>query len=293
MWQGGKLTNYRDMAISLGVSYSRTFGIMGVEAGLGYMYDKVSGRPKPSHFVLPSVKLTFDFGKVGLMPFVELQTNIKHNTLEALYADNPYIDYLAMQSSFGTMASTRSYDLHFGIMGTDRASKLAYRVYLGGNFMRDQMLWYVNEIGTFGFTQGRNTRLFAGAEVEYHPVGGLRLAASARAHLDNTLSFYAVSDPKIVANILAEYRLKRWKFGVSGDFVGRREWSGSDYVGGNYALVFFAPAYFNLKANVAFKVTNTIEAYVDGYNLLNQQMFSEPYYTDRGLTCLVGVKMDF
>jgi hypothetical protein len=57
--------------------------------------------------------------------------------------------------------------------------------------------------------------------------------------------------------------------------------------------VFFAPAYFNLKANVAVKVTNTIEAYVDGYNLLNQRMFSEPYYTDRGLTCLVGVKMDF
>lgn len=293
MWQGGKLANYRDMAINLGVSYSRTFGIMGVEAGLGYMYDKVSGRAKPSHFVLPSVKLTFDFGKVGLMPFVELQTNIKHNTLEALYADTPYIDYLAMQGTFGEMASTRSYDLHFGIMGTDRASKLAYRVYLGGNFMRDQMLWYMNEYGTFGFDQNSNIRLFVGAEVEYHPVGGLKLAANVRAHSDNTQSQYEVSDARLTAGILADYRLKRWKFNLAGDFVGARRWSGAVLEGGAVPLAFTAPAYFNLKANVAFKVTNTIEAYVDGYNLLNQQMFSEPYYTDRGLTCLVGVKMDF
>ena len=293
MWQGNNQADYRDMAINLGFGYARTIGIMGVEAGLGYMYDKVSGRTKPSHFVLPSVKLTFDLGKVGLMPFVELQTNIKHNNIEALYAENPYIDYLAMQSAFGTMASTRSYDLHFGIMGTDRMSKLAYRVYLGGNFMRDQMLWYMNEYGTFGFTQDNNNRLFAGAEIEYHPVGGLKLAANVRAHLDNTTSLYVVSDARLNAGILANYRLKRWNFNLAGDFVGARRWSGAEIDGGAVPLVFTAPAYFNLKANVAFKATNTIEVYVDGYNLLNQQMFSSPYYTDRGLTCLVGVKMDF
>lgn len=289
MWQGNKQANYREMAINMSVSYARTFGIMGVEAGIGYMYDKVSDRAKPSHFVLPSAKLTFDFGKVGLMPFVELQTNIKHNTIEAMYADSSFIDYIPMQSAFATMASTRSYDLHFGIMGTDHASKLAYRVYLGGSFMRDQMLWYVNEYGTFGFTQDDNNRLFVGAEVEYHPLGGLKLAANVRAHVDNTSSLYEVSDARLTAGILANYRLKRWNFNLAGDLVGARRWSDAMADSG----VFKAPAYFNLKANVAFKITNAIEVYVDGYNLLNQPIFDSAYYTDRGLTCMLGVKMDF
>lgn len=294
MWQGNKQANYRDMAINMSVSYERTFGIMGVEAGIGYMYDKVSGRAKPSHFVLPSVRLTFDFGKVGLMPFVELQTNIKHNNLESMYDANPFIDYIPMQGAFATMASTRSYDLHFGIMGTDHASKLAYRVYLGGNFMRDQMLWYVNEFGTFGFAQDDNNRLFMGAEVEYHPIGGLKLVANVRAHVDNTKSLYEVSDARLNAGILANYRLKRWNFNLAGDLVGARHWSIAMATDDAAPQVFTAPAYFNLKANVAFKITSAIEVYVDGYNLLNQkEMFHSPYYTDRGLTCMLGVKMDF
>ena len=198
-----------------------------------------------------------------------------------------------MAAEFNKMKSTRSYDLHFGVAGSDKRSKVAYRVYLGASFIRDYMFWYVNEIGTFGFAQGRNTRLFAGAEVEYHPIGGLKLAASARAHLDNTSSMYAVSDPKIVANILAEYRLKRWKFGISGDFVGRREWSGSDYVGGNFALVFFAPATFDLHADVSFKVNNGVELFVNGYNLLNQDIFDYAYYHRNGIGFMLGAKIDF
>ena len=293
LWQGDKQTGYRDVAANIGASYSRSFGIISLEAELQYMYDKVAGRDKASHFFMPAARLDFDFGMVEVQPYIELTTNITHNGIEALYSQNEFIAFMPMQGEFNKMASTRSYDLHFGVAGSDKHSKVAYRVYLGSSFIRDQMFWYVNEIGTFGFTQGRNTRLFAGVEVEYHPIGGLKLAASARAHLDNTLSFYAVSDPKIVANILAEYRLKRWKFGVSGDFVGRREWSGSDYVGGNFALVFFAPATFDLHADVSFKVNNGVELFVNGYNLLNQDIYDHAYYNRNSIGFLAGVKIDF
>ncbi len=293
LWQSDKQTSYRDMAVNLGVSYARSFGIIGVEAEVGYMFDKVSGRTKPSHFFLPAVKVDFDFGKVGIIPFVELQTNITHNTVESLYKTNPYIDYMPMQGAFNTMASTRSYDLHFGIKGSDRSSKVAYRLYLGGNFMRDQMLWYVNEMGTFGFTQDDNNRLFASLECEYHPIGGLKLAASARAHMDNTKSAYAVSDSKVTAGLLAEYRMKRWVFNISGDFRSARCWSGVMNEDGSVPVAFKAPAAFDLKANIAFKVTNSIEAYIDGANLLNQKIYHYAHYYNRGLGFMVGVKMDF
>ena len=293
LWQGDKNIDYRDMAANVGVSYARSFGIINLEAEVGYMYDKVAGREKTSHFFMPAVRLDFDFGKVEAQPFIELETNIKHNGIEALYAENEFIAFAPMQEMFNRVASTRSYDLYVGVGGSDKSSKVAYRVYLGSSFIRDQMFWYVNEIGTFGFSQGDNTRLFAGAEVEYHPIGGLKIAASARGHLDNTSAVYAVSDPKIEAGILAEYQLKRWKFGISGDFIGRREWSGSDFVDGKSVVAFEAPAVFDLHADVAFRVKSGVEVFANGYNLLNQRIYDHAYYYRNGIGFMVGAKIDF
>jgi hypothetical protein len=242
---------------------------------------------------MPAARLDFDFGMVEVQPYIEFETNITHNGIESLYGQNEFIAFMPMQSEFNTMASTRSYDLHFGLAGSDKSAKVAYRVYFGSSFVRDQMFWYVNEIGTFGFAQGDNTRLFAGAEVEYHPVGGLKLAASARAHLDDTSSIYAISDPKIVASILAEYRLKRWKFGISGDFIGRREWSGGDFVDGKSVVAFTAPAIFDLHADVAFRVKSGVEVFVNSYNLMNQDIYDHAYYNRNSIGFLAGVKIDF
>jgi hypothetical protein len=293
LWQGDDHTAYRDMAVSVGANYGRSFGIVSLEAELQYMYDRVAGRDKASHFIMPAARLDFDFGKVGVRPYIEVATSVKHNGLESLYSQNRYIAFVPMQGEFNKVASTLNYDLHFGVAGADKASKVAYRVYLGSSFIRNQMFWYINEVGTFGFAQGDNTRLFAGAEVEYHPVGGLTLAASVRGHLDRSKAEYAVSDPKLVAGVLAEYRLKRWVFGVSGDFMGARSWSGITVEEEVYTEPFTAPAVFDLHANVAFRATSRVELYVNGCNLLNQKIFDYAYYYRNALGVMAGVKIDF
>ena len=292
LWKGDAASRYRDVAFNVGVNYGRSFGVVDLKAEVQYMHDKVSDNRGRSYF-MPALCVDFNLDKVAIVPFIEFSTNIKHNNIESLYEANPFIDHAAMQSIFRTTASTRSYDLHYGIMGADRASKLAYRVYLGSSFIADQMLWYVSELGTFGFAQGNNNRLFVGAELEYQPVGGLRLAASARAHMDRTNSIYAVSDAKIVAGVLAEYCLQRWKFNLSGDFRSKRSWSGVANVEGVAPMAFTAPACFDLKANIAFKVTSSIEAYAEGYNLLNQPIFDYAHYYQNGIGFMLGVKIDF
>ena len=293
IWKDNGHAQYRDMAVNVGVNYARSFGIINLKAEVGYMYDKVSGRDKASHFFMPAARLDFDFGKVGIQPYVELATNVTHNGIEALYNQNRYIAFESMRAKFSQMASTRSYDLHLGMTGSDKASRVAYRVYLGASFMRDKMVWYVNEIGAFGFTQTDNTRLFAGAEVEYRPVGGLKLAANVRGHLDYTDSVYAISDPKLTAGVVAEYRLKRWKFGVSGDFIGRREWSSGELVDGKSVVAFEAPAVFDLNAEIAFRATTRVEVFVRGCNLLNQNIYDYAYYYRNGIGAMAGVKIDF
>ena len=293
MWKGDALTAYKNLSFNIAARYARCFGIVDFAAELQYKYDKVSGRAKPSHFFMPSAKVSIDFGKVGIVPYVELQTNVKHNGIEELYSANPFIAFAPMQHRFSTIAPTLSYDLHLGISGANRGATVAYRVYLGADFMNNKLFWYVNEVGTFGFAQDNNSRPYVGAEVEYHPIGGLTIAASARAHFDDTSSIYAVSDPAVVADVKVEYALKRWNFSLSGDFMGKRRWSYVANEMGEVAMALEAPAVFDLEAGIGFKATNVVEIYANGLNLLNQKIYDYAYYYRNGIGFMVGVKIDF
>lgn len=293
MWNGNNVDKYKDMSFDVAARYARNFGFVNVEAEMGYMYDKVSQRAKASHFFMPCAKVSFDLGKVGLMPYIELDTRVLHNGVESLYCANPYINFDAMQSVFATLPSTLSYDIYAGLSGADKNAKVAYRVYLGANFMRDQVLWYVDTKGTFGATTANNNRLFAGLEAKYNPVGGLTLSASARFHADNCNSDYEVSEARIVADVMAEYQLKRWRFHLAGDFVGRRGWSVVDKDSGAVALAMRAPAYFDLGVGVGFKASRSVEVYANGLNLLNSDIYDYAYYYRNGIGFMAGVKIDF
>ena len=293
LWKGDKYTNYQDMAANIAFSYYRKIGVMSLKAEMQYMYDKVNGRDKASHFFMPAVKLDFDFGKSGIRPYVEFATNVTHNGIESLYVQNRFVAFVPMMSYFNGMASTCSYDLHLGFAGSDRASKVAYRLYIGGSYILNHVFWYVNQIGTFGFAQENNARLFAGAEIEYHPVGGLKLAASVRGPLDKTNTEYAVSDPKFVASGVAEYRLKRWLFSVGADYIGKRTWSG--VAAGDIVITesFHAPVAIDLHAEIAFVATSRVELFVKGCNLLDKQIYDYAYYYRNGIGAMAGLKIDF
>lgn len=290
MWSATK-GDYRDMRFGATAEYSRIFGIMSLDASIGYMYDKVGGRTKASHFVMPGLKLRFDFGLDAILPYVELNTTVSQNGPSSLLDVNPYLDYEAARAAVDALPSTRSYNLAVGFSGTV-ASRLGYHLSLGANLMRDQVLWYVTEEGRFGVTPCSNNRLFVKADVEYRPIGGLLVAASFYAHADNKVSDYVVNDARMRAGLRAEYTYNRWQFSLSGDYTSKRNWSKVDNVG-MVVDKFVAPAYFDLSAHVSYKVKSFIEVYADGYNLLNSRIYDYAYYYAHGIGAMVGVKIDF
>lgn len=292
MWQ--MLHNsYGDVRIGGEISYARNFHFVNVDAGFGYIYDKVRDRTKPSHFITPRVNMQFNFDIDELMPYIDLNTTLSQNGFSSLYGINPFMDYDLMQEAILTMPSTRSYNLSVGFTGITLTSKLNYRLYVGANFMRDQLLWWVDPVGNFGVAQCSNNRIFVGADVEFRPMGGLLVAASVYAHTDNKVSPYVVNDPRVEASIEAQYTLKRWRFGINGQYVGARKWSGMIDEQGSAPVAFVAPGYFDLSLSVNFKVNRFVEAYIDGYNLLNQRIFEYANYYRNGIGFMAGVKINF
>ncbi|MBQ8366336.1 MAG: hypothetical protein IJX40_01205 [Alistipes sp.] len=285
---------YRDMRFGVTAGYARKFGVVGVDAALGYMYDKVAERAKPSHFFMPRAKVLFDTGIQAIAPYVELRTTVSQNSVAELYKINPYLNFDTSGNRLMSMPNTRSYDLAVGFSGSAASSRLEYHFYVGANFMRDQVLWYVDTPGTFGVAADNNNRLFVGVELAYKPVGGLLIEGSFYAHKDNCKSAYVVSDARMKANLKVEYQIKRWKMYVLGDFTGRRQWSGVIAAEDETApIAFVADPSIDLRAGVAFRAAKRVEIYADGYNLIGDDIFDYAYYYRNGAGFMVGAKIDF
>ena len=141
-----------------------------------------------------------------------------------------------MGAQFGKMANDLSYNLSIGFTGNVQ-TRFAYRAFFGVNFVQNQTLFYLTPEHNFSAVSANNTRLVYGAELEYMPIGGLRLGGSIMGVVDNVSSLYWSNDPAYEASIFAEYTLRRWHFGITSDFVGKRHWSQVDERGSLLAPV--------------------------------------------------------
>ncbi len=293
MWRGAKDLLSGDMRIGGSVGYARKFGFVSVEAGLGYMYDRVKLHSKASHFVLPRAKVLFDINRASFAPYVELSTDVSYNGPSSLYKLNPYIDYVAMGDRLAKMSNTLSYNLMLGFTGTLFESRLVYHAFVGANFMSDHLFWYVSRNGMFGVTTASNSRLCVGAGAEYTPVAGLKLALDVNYHYDFHSSKYAESEADLTGAFKAEYMLRRWKFYVGADMLGRRTWTVLPQVEGEPIREFAMPTCFDIGVGVSYRVNRFVEVFADGENLLNSRIYDFARYNRQGIGFMLGVKMDF
>ena len=293
MWSGIMPFDYLNTRFSAGVDYSYNFGIADLELGVGYMYDKVHGREKASHIVLPNAKLLFDLKTSAFAPYLAFDTNVSHNGAAALYAENPYLDFEAMNEHFSSMANTLSYDLSVGFTGVLSQSRFAYRAYVGFSFVKDDIFWYVPAPGLFAANTANNKRLIAGAELQYRPIANLLIGVGGHYRYDMNESNYVVSEPCWVADAIVEYRIKKFKVYAMTDVIGRREWSDMSSDTG----LFTTPTKVDLRAGVSFVVSQKCEIYADGYNLLNRTgdkaIYDYAYYYRNGIGFMAGVKFSF
>lgn len=280
-------TTYNDLRISAELEYSRDFGFVKLESGLGYMFDKVQDIEKPKNFILPRAKALFNVGLDYVTPYAEVNTTVSQNSAGSLYQMNPYIDYNVSQQTMLEMPNSRSFDIVVGAMGSLFKSSLRYRVYAGANLMKNSIVWYVTNHGNFGVATADNSRTFIAAELGYNPVGGLSLTANVMAHKDDTDSKYLFDAPKFRAEFMAEYTLKRWRFYALANMMGEREWTRES------EGTFKSESTVDLRAGVSFRASSKWKVYIDGYNLLNAKIYDYAYYYRNGMGVAAGVEIDF
>ncbi len=289
-WWGG---NRNELCVGGSVGYARRFGFFSVDASLGYLYDKVREQDKTLPYIMARAKILFDLNKASFAPYIELDTEVQHNNLSSLFRRNPYLDFAAIASEATTIDNTLSYNLSLGFTGTLFSSRVAYHLFLGANFMRDQLFWYITRPGMFGLKANNNNRFFVGLGTEIMPVAGLKIDLDFRYHFDNHSSEFEQSDPNMRGNIGVEYTLRKWKFYVKGDMIGAQKWSQLPTDEATQISVVTMPLSFDLGLGVSYRINRSFELYVDGENLINSEIYDFANYYRQGAGFMLGIKMDF
>lgn len=282
--------NRPELSLGGGVGYARKFGFVHLEAGLKYLYDKVKMQDKASHYLLPRAKVLFDLNKVSFVPYIEISSEVKHNTLEALYEANPYIWFDSNRLAIARLSNSLDYNLSLGFNGTLFSSRLAYHVYAGASFMRDHLFWCATDPGLYSVTTGNNARIFVGVGAEATPIAGLKLDLDFLYNFDNASAMYLLSEPNMRGNISAEYTLRKWKFYVGGELLGARSCS---VIREGVLSQYDMPLAFDLGAGLSYRINRHIELYADGKNLLNSKIYDFVDYYRPGAGFMLGIKMDF
>ena len=292
MWHS-TMGSYRDMRFGAAVEYARDFGLLDVEASVGYLYDRVRGMESASHYILPKLHLGFDFGIDALSPYIDLRSSVSQNSLSQLYNENPFIDYYASSDMLAKMPNTLSYNLAIGLSGVAFSSRLSYNIAVTANVMREQTLWYISQIGLFGVDAGDNNRFGVTADVEYRPIGSLVLGARFYAHADNSNGDYVADDARVGGDFRIKYTHKCITLYLLGEYTGVRRWSAVDADGNIVYEAFNSSGNLDLRAGIGLRISRGFELYADGYNLLNSRIYDLAYYYRNGIGFMAGVRIDF
>ena len=286
-YNGSKSYDYGDNIVRAGLRFGHDGGTVEYMLGADYYYDNLKGADD-THSVTPYLRLRFNVGRKGhFVPFIEADGEVRNNGWLALSRINPYV------LPGMTAKNTLEYNVRAGFAGNLGNNKFAYRIFIGATFASYDLFWYVQDYMWFGVETARRNTLYFDAELTYRPVSSLTLTAGAKgrsfsyeSELDNTI-------PAFEGCAGIEYKYRNWTFGAAADFDGVSYWTnrtGSKIVDWRTFKKSFTT---DLKLYIEWKYRNDVGFYLEGRNLLNEELYPIAYYRNYGIGGVFGVKVQF
>lgn len=277
-----------------------------VSAGAQFNHEQTElyGQRNSKNYLIPQLSI-YRSTRSTLQPFAQLGGEVRQNSFEQLAKVNPYI--------YGGAAAKSSTEYNFagGIMGQTGSSALSYKLYVGYQIELNAPFWALvvidepsysaTDVYTSYFvvdSSNLNTTSLNG-EINYSPITNLALSlkASYFAYSGAESSLYLNSRPKYNVELGAEYSLRRFMVGITGEFVGARSYSSMFYTNSSSVSIeeveVSLPAYFDLSAYAEYSRDSRMSFFVVGKNLCGANIYPYPLFRGFGAQVTAGVKINF
>lgn len=292
--------------VRAGARYGIDGGLIRLEAGADYYYNRVSGTQgiKSHSYVIPFARLDFNLGTRGLKPFLEVDGGVYENSYRSLTQQNPYVENPAVVDK-----SSVDYNGRFGIGGSLWRGKMNYRVYGAFSIHDHHVYWLGNrtvscdaagtpameeECGCFTPVLARQTVTSINGEVEYRPVTTLKMMLGVHGYLYNDDVKYGNGAPSFEGNFGIRYDGRKVAFGVGVLLQSERKWSVLVRDGEEHRTVSAAvPFGADLRVDFGWRVSDAVTLFAEGRNLANRPLYAIAGYREYGANFTVGVKANF
>ncbi len=307
-WGFKDLARYADNMLFAGLRYGYKSDLLHLLVGADYCYDRVKGRTKASHSVLPTVKASLNVGHRDIVtPFIEIESSIENNSFHSLIQRNPYVEFTERQFS---LPNTVNYDMRFGIEGRFAKDKFAYRLHAGMSFIENSIYWYNYDFQWLRAETARRNVLSLNLEMDYKPINRLVMSAGIHGYIINDFADIHLGERKIAIDggrapvdgyFKVRYDFGKVSVGASADFYGKAKWTSIERIDPEQApepanmrkRTVITPFYANLSLDVDWKVTKSCSIFVEGRNLANMKIYRWAWYRDLGIHFTAGARVNF
>ena len=284
----------------------RSGGLIDMSVGAKVLYDHnpADAVKKSRWHAFPYLTLSLNINDKGaVVPYVEIDGEVKNNSYYSLVRQNPYVAILGgtagSLSVDSVVPNTSLYNVRFGVSGHTADSKFAYRFYANMSFLLNDVYWYnINQIFFGVVSADRNIWSLCGV-VDYKPISQLLLTAQVKGSLYSNYSKVESAMPDFEAMLKARYTHKKFTVGLSADMRSKTYWTcvqdSSIFGGSSKSFSFEAPFWVGLNVYADWHVNKTCTVYVEGNNLLGDAMptYRWAFYREMGASFTVGAKIQF
>lgn len=312
-YDGGRgiktLKEYKSNTIAAGVRYGYTSrnSLVDLLAGVDYVYDKISTRPKAAHYLLPHMRLQLNVSSSGaVIPFIEAEGAMHNNSYRSLAYSNPYVEYWTGDNgvaSLLSLPSTVDYSIRGGVSGKVAHGKVGYRVFIDATFSENSIYWYNRDYMWLRPVAARRDVLSLNAEVDYRPLSNLTLGIGARGKLFK--DYASVADHELAGGespfdawFTARYKHRRFSVGAYARYCSAATWSSLIYDDPNDATIYRwkdarMKGYVDVGVECDVRINEDWMIFLEGTNLANMRIHHLAYYPEQGIRATVGVKFTF
>lgn len=307
-WGFKDLSRYADNMVYGGLRYGYKSDFLELLVGADYCYDRIKGRDKASHYVLPTAEIRLNVSRRDIVtPFVEIESSIENNSFHSLILRNPYIEFIERQF---TLPNTVNYDMRFGIEGRFAKDKFAYRLYAGMSFIENSIYWYNYDYMWLRPEADRRNVMSLNLELDYKPISNLEFLAGVHGYIFNDFADIHLAGRKLALEggrapvdgyFKVRYDFGKVAVGASADFYGQAKWSSIERIDPEQAAepsnmkmhTLLLPFYANVGLDVDWQVSKTCTLFAEGRNLANMKIYHWAWYRDLGIHFTVGARVSF
>lgn len=287
---------YYDRICSGALRYGYRNETVDLELGADYYHDKVAGH-RGADYVIPHLRLRFDLGGGGFVPYLEADGGLRRNGMRALFAANPYYTPAA---TGGMPRNTVDYRMRVGVNGALVGNRLTYRLYVGYTFIENHCFWYFGPTGGgrsgFDLRQGRLDVMSLNGELEYRPVSNFIFSIGGHGSTYFEHQSLSICLPEFEGTMQARYRHRKFAAGVIFRMQSIRYISEvGDLAAADPVVVRNRriPYTLDLGVDADWYVTENVTVFAEGRNLCNRRMYEWNGFPQWGVGFTVGVKLVF